>query len=220
MSTPYTYLIGWSKTNTFYYGSQYGQFADPKNLWTTYFTSSKYVADYYRQYGDPDIIEIRKTFKTPDQCKFWEHRVVKHYIKDYRFLNISSNFGDKAICTAGMVLVTRDGIYNFLIPVTHPDYLNGKVKHISVGKTIVQDKSGKRFKVSISDPRFLSGEFVSINKGKPTPNHFGKIWVTNKVTNKLILPSELGSHLTLGYTCGKTQKYPNRNYAEYTRIKL
>ena len=214
MSTPYTYLIGWSKTKTFYYGSQYGQFADPKNLWTTYFTSSKYVADYYQQYGDPDIIEIRKTFKTPDQCKLWEHRVVKHYIKDPRFLNISSNFGDKAICTAGMALVTRDGIYNFLIPITHPDYLNGKVKHISVGKTVVQDEQGNRFKVNVSDPRFLSGELVSINKGNTPPNHKGKIWVTSNSVNKLIQIDELNAYINLGYNKGKTQKYPNRDYSK------
>jgi hypothetical protein len=40
---PYTYLIGWSKLNLWYYGSQYGKKAHPSNLWRTYFTSLEEV---------------------------------------------------------------------------------------------------------------------------------------------------------------------------------
>lgn len=41
---PYTYLIGWSKLNWWYYGAEFAKIkkiANPSNLWTTYFTSSK-----------------------------------------------------------------------------------------------------------------------------------------------------------------------------------
>ena len=56
---PYTYLIGWSKHNKWYYGCQYGKKAHPDNLWNTYYTSSKRVKDFGKVYGDPDIVEIR-----------------------------------------------------------------------------------------------------------------------------------------------------------------
>ena len=62
---PYTYLIGWTKYNVWYYGSETGfktKIANPSNLWKTYFTSSKYVKQYREKYGEPDIIEIRKVF--------------------------------------------------------------------------------------------------------------------------------------------------------------
>ena len=63
---PYTYLIGWSTLNKWYYGVEYGikkiPCANPNNLWTTYFTSSNLVKYYCKTYGDPNIIQIRKIF--------------------------------------------------------------------------------------------------------------------------------------------------------------
>ena len=63
---PYTYLIGWSKLNKWYYGVEYGikkiPCANPKNLWTTYFTSSNIVSHFRKTHGEPDIIQVRKLF--------------------------------------------------------------------------------------------------------------------------------------------------------------
>lgn len=73
---PYTYLIGWSKRNIWYYGAQYGLKSNPKNLWKTYFTSSKYVKAFRTLYGEPDIIEIRKVFSSAKEAKIWETKVL------------------------------------------------------------------------------------------------------------------------------------------------
>jgi hypothetical protein len=73
---PYTYLIGWSDKNIWYYGAQYGRNSNPKNLWITYFTSSKYVKECRILYGEPDVIEIRKVFSTPIEAKEWETKVL------------------------------------------------------------------------------------------------------------------------------------------------
>ncbi|MFA6198975.1 MAG: NUMOD3 domain-containing DNA-binding protein [Bacteroidales bacterium] len=73
---PYTYVIGWSILNIFYYGVQYGKTANPNNLWNNYFTSSKYVKEFRELYGEPDIIKIRKTFKTKEQAIQWERKVI------------------------------------------------------------------------------------------------------------------------------------------------
>lgn len=74
---PYTYLIGWSKQNLWYYGAQYGKKANPDKLWITYYTSSKYVKSARVLFGEPDIIKIRKKFNCAKQCKRWETKVLR-----------------------------------------------------------------------------------------------------------------------------------------------
>lgn len=75
--TPYTYFIGWSKLNRFYYGSRYAKNCDPSELMITYFTSSKLVHQYLNEHGKPDIVQIRRVFKTVDQARTWEHQVLR-----------------------------------------------------------------------------------------------------------------------------------------------
>ena len=82
--TPYTYLIGWSRYDIWYYGMRYGKTwkclyengCHPDDLWKTYFTSSNQVRMFREKHGEPDIIQIRKTFKTDDDAISWESRVL------------------------------------------------------------------------------------------------------------------------------------------------
>lgn len=77
---PYTYLIGWSIHNKWYYGSETSsgrKIANPKNLWTIYFTSSKHVKKFRETYGEPDIIQIRKIFKDRKTTLLWEENVLR-----------------------------------------------------------------------------------------------------------------------------------------------
>lgn len=73
---PYTYLIGWSKLNKWYYGSRYAKGCHPSDLWVKYFTSSKYVKQFRKEFGEPDVIEIRKTFQLREKAVLWEHKVL------------------------------------------------------------------------------------------------------------------------------------------------
>jgi hypothetical protein len=77
MTTPYTYLIGWTKLNRFYYGVRFRKGCSPEDLWATYFTSSKAVKTLRETIGEPDIIEIRKTFNDPERAREWEHKVLR-----------------------------------------------------------------------------------------------------------------------------------------------
>ena len=43
---PYTYIIGWSSLNKWYYGVRYAKNCKPEDLWKTYFTSSKHVKEF------------------------------------------------------------------------------------------------------------------------------------------------------------------------------
>lgn len=91
--TPYTYLIGWYHLNKWYYGCQYAKsvkrIAHPSNLWSKYFTSSKYVHALREKHGEPDVIQIRRTFDTAESCVAWERKVLMKMkvTKDDKWLN-------------------------------------------------------------------------------------------------------------------------------------
>ena len=76
-SQPYTYLIGWSELDRWYYGVRYAIACKPDDLWVSYFSSSKIVKQFREEYGDPDIIKVRKCFENPGQAREWEEKVLK-----------------------------------------------------------------------------------------------------------------------------------------------
>ncbi len=75
-NTPYTYLIGWSSHRKYYYGVRWSKSANPKDLWRTYFTSSRVVKAFRTMHGEPDIVEVRKTFNNNREAQLWEERVL------------------------------------------------------------------------------------------------------------------------------------------------
>jgi hypothetical protein len=75
---PYCYLIGWTTSGIYYYGRRTAKKCHPSELWHKYFTSSKEVASFRVQHGEPDIIKITKVFSDNEQgvvdCKLWESK--------------------------------------------------------------------------------------------------------------------------------------------------
>ena len=119
---PYTYLIGWSALNKWYYGVEYGikkiPCANPQNLWTTYFTSSNLVKYYRKTYGEPDVVQVRRIFSKGslesrmEESITWEKRVLSRVnIADNIWLNgrIGGN-----ICPVALkkVVLLRYGVEN------------------------------------------------------------------------------------------------------------
>lgn len=98
--TPYTYLIGWSSYNKWYYGVRYAKGCHPKDLWVTYFTSSRHVKQFRESHGEPDIIQIRKTFSNSPEALAWEEKVLKrmNVAYDGRWINMTQNRGFPLIC--------------------------------------------------------------------------------------------------------------------------
>lgn len=95
MYKPYSYLIGWTRLNIWYYGVEYGiktKTANPKNLWKTYFTSSRNVKLAREFYGEPDIITTRKLFTNAEAALKWEETVLRrmNVIKSRNWLNENS----------------------------------------------------------------------------------------------------------------------------------
>ena len=70
---PFTYIIGWSQHKKFYYGCKFAKGCKPADLWSTYFTSSKYVKEFREQFGEPDIIKIHRTFSNKNACVLFEN---------------------------------------------------------------------------------------------------------------------------------------------------
>lgn len=87
--TPYTYLIGWSKLDRWYYGVRFAKGCHPSDLWVTYFTSSKYVKQFISIHGKPDVIEVRHTFDNLTAAKIWEQKVLikMRVVSSERWLN-------------------------------------------------------------------------------------------------------------------------------------
>ena len=90
---PYTYFIRWTKLNTNYYGVRYAQDCDPIDLWNPYKTSSTHVAKFIVEHGEPDVIQVRKTFNDTQEARLWENRVLKRMkvVGDNKWLNRTDN---------------------------------------------------------------------------------------------------------------------------------
>ena len=86
----YTYLIGWSNHNLWYYGVRTGNRTRPeKDLWTRYFTSSKSVKKYRKILGEPDVVQVRRTFSNTNTAIKWELKVLQRLkvLKKEKWLN-------------------------------------------------------------------------------------------------------------------------------------
>lgn len=87
--TPYTYLIGWSTLETYYYGVKYAKGCHPSMLWKTYFTSSSKVHEFRNEHGEPDVVEVRKIFEHVDEAIAWEKKVLSRMkvLQSQKWLN-------------------------------------------------------------------------------------------------------------------------------------
>jgi hypothetical protein len=79
-----------------YYGVRYSKDCHPADLFVTYFTSSKHVAEYIKVHGLPDIVEVRKTFTGDNRVSValqYEHVVLRRIraVSRTDFLNRSDN---------------------------------------------------------------------------------------------------------------------------------
>ena len=126
MRNCYTYFIGWSEFNIFYYGRQTRIGCDPSLFWKTYFTSSGHVANFRKNHGEPDIIQIRKVFGNDyTKCCNWETKVLTklNCAKDPRFLNKTNNTPAFTVGTTGVApAFDIDGEYMGLVDCADSDW--------------------------------------------------------------------------------------------------
>jgi hypothetical protein len=88
----YTYLIGWSSLDKYYYGVRFSKYSFVGDIWKTYFTSSKIVTKFREEHGEPDIIQVRKIFNNKRKAILWESSVLRrlNVRNNERWLNAAS----------------------------------------------------------------------------------------------------------------------------------
>ncbi len=157
--TPYTYLIGWSGHQTYYYGVRFSKKCHPSDLWKTYFTSSKYVKQFRETYGEPDIIQIRKTFKDSKSAILWEEKVLKRInaIENKKWLNrsIAGNWKTSESIPNPLKGKTYEEVYG------EEKAINWNNKRREGNLRWWKSKEGKKYREKLSEKNFtlLSKKF-------------------------------------------------------------
>jgi len=120
---PYVYFIKHIPTGLKYIGAEYGKskkIANPDNLWTTYFTSSKLVKKLIGEYGANSFkIKILKQFDNPTDALMFEQKLLIISRAKSKYINICKSVGfDLRTCSAagsvgGNIVKNRKiGIFN------------------------------------------------------------------------------------------------------------
>lgn len=133
--TPYTYLIGWTEHNLWYYGCRYRNQLPPEDdLWNRYFTSSKTVKRLRKEIGEPDHIEVRHRFQSKEACVEWEDKVIKRLgaVKSTKWLNRGR--GGKEFYSRERSQETKDKIRKSLTGRKRPEFSDEWKANLSLGK--------------------------------------------------------------------------------------
>ena len=226
---PYTYLIGWTEYNKWYYGVRYARNCDPSDLWKSYKTSSKYVKRFYNKHGDPDVIKIRRTFDNIEKARYWEHKVLKRMkiLKDERFLNKTDNMSiihDVPHSEEAKKLMSekKKGKSNLkLRGRKYSDEHKQKISLSKIGKpSLLRGKPGKSSKFKGIKGRYSEDILNLISeKTKESMNNFsiekkteiylkrdncnGRIWINDGIKYKRVKPNDLNFYLEQGWFKGK-----------------
>ena len=173
----YTYLVGWSFLNLYYYGSRTSRKTKgPTELMVGYKTSSKIVAGLMRVYGAPDVVVIRRTFESPVKCFEWEKKVLRRIdAKNHPLmLNQHNNVGTNPIHSAEVIsksmrgwMVAKDSEGNkFRVHKNDPRLKSGELVHHSKGMVSVVDDAGNNHYVATDNELYQSGELKSVLVGR------------------------------------------------------
>ena len=193
-TTPYTYLVGWSQIEKFYYGVRYAKGCRPEDLWTTYFTSSKHISKYRQEHGEPDIIEIRKTFDDPIKARLWESKVLDRINAAANTKFINKRNGSWKWATCEMTAETRKKISNTL---------KGRERTYEHRNAISIARSG------IMHTEITKKKISEAQTGKPRPDDFSikmrnKVWINDGNNNARI---DIDDPIPQGWKLGRIKQW-------------
>ena len=197
-NTPFTYYLYWLELDLHYYGVRYAINCNPTELWTTYFTSSTYVNRLRKNYGDPDIIQVRKIFNDIEQAKRWESKVLQRVkaLDKMNWLNCANQF-----------IRVRKNFDGFLAP--NFGYVFTPIE--KVNKSIQYKKhkwwtngTNQCFCEAPPDDSYSKGRLPFNNTGAQIGANISKLkkWYTNGVDSVFTMP---GNEPT-GYVLGRKIK--------------
>lgn len=90
---PYVYVIGWSHLEKFYVGVRFTKQSYLRDIWETYFTSSRHVKAFRKKHGEPDVVKVIKTFSSREEATNYEGDFIKRHglIESSNWLNLHSH---------------------------------------------------------------------------------------------------------------------------------
>lgn len=75
---PFTYKLIFKPTGQYYYGVRWAKGCNPKDLWVTYFTSSKHIKKLIKKYGEEAFeYKVTKIFTSKKDAGEWETNILK-----------------------------------------------------------------------------------------------------------------------------------------------
>lgn len=200
---PYAYHVFHPPTGMNYYGIQFNQKANPSDLWTRYFTSSKRVKKLIKLWGKKSfVVSIRKIFETPEAAVRWENRFLEKIDAKNNPKWLNTHNGDYQYINKGGYNLTEE----------QRDRRKGKAPWNKGKKTppeIVAKSVAKRigkptWNKGIPRPEHLKAQHSKAMKGRNNPM-FGKSavkgrkWYTNGIDNVYVFPEEIPK----GYVPGR-----------------
>jgi hypothetical protein len=192
---PYTYLVGWTELNLWYYGCRYADGCSPSDLWVKYFTSSKLVKNIRKMHGEPDVINVRKTFDDKLSTREWEIKVIHRMgiVRDKRFLNQRNPGGlEDFMAKKGTIPWNKGktGVWKSPYKGITGRYTKEHMKVISEKTKEAMDKINPEFK-------------KEYYKNRDSCNN--RIWINKEGKLKRIKPEFLNEYLDDNWSAGKLQ---------------
>jgi hypothetical protein len=138
----YTYLIGWTEHQKYYYGVRWANTSSPNDdLWKKYFTSSEIVREFRKTHGEPDIIKVDKVFNNKKDAVEYEFKYLKenNAVKSKIWLNqgmfpVFDNTGKKRPEHSKRMSGENNPMYG-LKGDKHPQYgMWNEIQHPNYGK--------------------------------------------------------------------------------------
>ena len=180
MTIPYTYFLHWTSHNMSYFGRRTATGCDPTELWRTYFTSSKYVKEFRKTFGEPDIVQVCNTFTDAKSCVKQETLVLYSCkaARDPLWLNRTN--GDMEFDTTGIsnAIDAKTGKPMGMVCVDDPRWASGEIIHHLKGRIQSAESNIRRSITQTGVPKPHSKEHglaisiakkgcVATNKGIP-----------------------------------------------------
>jgi len=90
---PYVYIVKNKTLGLKYIGLRYAKGCEPKDLWVSYFTSSKHIKKLITLFGVDDFkIKVLKQFSNNYEAMQYENKLLRIAIKRDDYLNLHANF--------------------------------------------------------------------------------------------------------------------------------
>jgi len=187
--TPFTYQLSWTNLDIHYYGVRYSKYCHPDDLWTKYFTSSKYVNTFKIENGEPDIIKVDYIFDTKEEAREYEYQYIKenNCVKDPKWLNLG-NGGEDFFNLGGNKISEEQ---------------KQKIGNFNRGRIHTEESKQKMSDSHKKNIRKKRKPYTEIAKQRISDANKRKIGINNGINEKYIKPEFLQEYLDLGWILGR-----------------